>query len=398
MKNSPKTKRDPPLFYVIAGEASGDMLGAGLVRGLRDLTGGLAQCVGIGGERMAEEGIESLFPISEMAVMGVFEILPHAPRLLRRIAQTVDDIISKNPVALITIDSKAFTMRVAKRLKKIRQEGGRQIPLIHMVAPTVWAWRPGRAKVISAFLDHLLVLFPFEPPYFERHGLTTTFVGHPAADQPKGDGLDFRIRHQIAAEAKILLVLPGSRPGEVRRLLPAFSGAVKLLAARYANLHVVIPTVSLVENMVRTVVRNWAVPCLLVTDSARKYDAFDAADVALAASGTVVLELTLARVPTVVGYKVNPLSLPIGKLLVDRESVVITNRVLERQIVPFFFQGECNPDALDVAVSCLLDNPNERLKQTQGADEVARRLKASDELGSNTAARAVLEAVGSNTV
>ncbi|MDA1311674.1 MAG: lipid-A-disaccharide synthase, partial [Proteobacteria bacterium] len=171
-----------PLFYIIAGEASGDVLGAGLIKALRTLTGGRARFVGIGGDRMAEEGLESLFPIAEMAVMGVFEILPHAPRLLRRVRETVEDVIARAPDALITIDSKAFTMRVARRLRKRRDKGGPAIPLIHMVAPTVWAWRPGRAKVIARFLDHLLVLFPFEPPYFEPHGLATSFIGHPAID------------------------------------------------------------------------------------------------------------------------------------------------------------------------------------------------------------------------
>ncbi|MDG2284412.1 MAG: lipid-A-disaccharide synthase, partial [Alphaproteobacteria bacterium] len=202
-----------PLFYIIAGEASGDVLGAGLIKALRDLTDGQARFVGIGGDRMAEEGLESRFPISEMAVMGVFEILPHAPRLLRRVAETVEDVNARAPDALITIDSKAFTMRVARRLRKRRDSGGANIPLIHMVAPTVWAWRPGRAKVIARFLDQLLVLFPFEPPYFQRHGLPTTFIGHPAVDQPNGDGPAFRGRFQIAPDATTIAVLPGSRPG-----------------------------------------------------------------------------------------------------------------------------------------------------------------------------------------
>jgi lipid-A-disaccharide synthase len=383
-----------PLFYIIAGEASGDVLGAGLMRGLRELTGGRARFVGVGGDRMAEEGLESLFPISEMAVMGVFEILPHAPRLLRRVAETVEDVARSQPDALITIDSKAFTMRVARRLRKRREAGGPLIPLIHMVAPTVWAWRPGRAKVISQFLDHLLVLFPFEPPYFERHGLPTTFIGHPAIDQPAGDGAAFRGRFRVPDDATLIAVLPGSRPGEVKRLLPVFGRTVERLKSRYPKLHVVIPTVSVVADLVERTVADWAVPVTVVRDAVYKADAFAASDVALATSGTVTLELSLARVPTVVAYRVNPLTVPIGHLLVNRDSVILTNRILERQILPLFIQSECTPERLGVAVTRLLDDGTARAEQMAAAEEVARLLRAADEPASISAARAVLGAIG----
>jgi len=383
-----------PLFYIIAGEASGDVLGAGLMRGLKQLTGGRARFVGVGGDRMAEEGLDSLFPISEMAVMGVFEILPHAPRLLRRVAETVEDVVRSRPVALITIDSKAFTMRVARRLRKRREAGGERIPLIHMVAPTVWAWRPGRAKVISRFLDHLLVLFPFEPPYFLRHGLATTFIGHPAVDQPLGDGAAFRGRFGIPGDATVIAVLPGSRPGEVKRLLPVFGRTVERLRARYPKLHAVVPTVSVVADIVETSIADWTTPVSVVRDVAYKADAFATSDVALATSGTVTLELSLARVPTVVAYRVNPLTVPIGHLLVNRDSVILTNRILERQILPLFIQSECTPDALGVAVTRLLDDGTARAEQIKAADEVARLLRAGDETASISAARAVLDAIG----
>jgi len=383
-----------PLFYIIAGEASGDVLGAGLIRALRALTGGRARFVGVGGERMAEEGLESLFPIAEMAVMGVFEILPHAPRLLRRVRETVKDVIAKAPDTLITIDSQAFTMRVARRLRKCRDNGGAAIPLIHMVAPTVWAWRPGRAKVIARFLDHLLVLFPFEPPYFEPHGLTTSFIGHPAIDQPAGNGPAFRERFWIASDAMVLAVLPGSRPGEVKRLLPVFGETVKRLAARYGKLHVVIPTVSVVADQVEAGVADWTVPVSVVRDVAYKADAFAASDVALATSGTVTLELSLARVPTVVAYRVHPFSVPIGHLLINRDSVVLTNRILGRQILPLFIQSECTPQGLGLAITRLLDDPEARAEQMAAADEVVRRLRAADEPASILAGRAVLKALG----
>jgi lipid-A-disaccharide synthase len=390
------TTLDPegPLFYIIAGEASGDVLGAGLIKALRDLTGGRARFVGVGGDRMAEEGLESQFPISEMAVMGVFEILPHAPRLLRRVTETVEDVTARAPDALITIDSKAFTMRVAKRLRKRRDAGGANIPLIHMVAPTVWAWRPGRAKVIARFLDQLLVLFPFEPPYFQRHGLPTTFIGHPAIDQPIGDGAAFRGRFQIARDATTIAVLPGSRPGEVKRLLPVFGRTVERLATRYPKVHVIIPTVSVVADLVEAMVAKWRVPVSAVRDATYKANAFAASDVALATSGTVTLELSLARVPTVVAYRVNPLSVPIGHLLINRNSVVLTNRILERQILPLFIQSECTPERLGIAVTRLLDDGPARAEHMAAADEVARLLRAGDEPASISAARAVLGAIG----
>ena len=211
---------DHRLVYIIAGEVSGDALGAALIRELRKKYKGQIEFVGIGGDLMEAEGVNSLFPISEMAVMGIFELLPHMKCLMKRIEQTVADVLSKKPAALITIDSKAFTMRVAKRIHKRQSGVKRRIRLIHMVAPTVWAWRPGRAKQIAKFLDHLLTLFPFEPPYFTRHGLKTTFVGHPAAEQPKGDGAGYRQLFNIEKNAKVVTLLPGSRPGEVNRLLP----------------------------------------------------------------------------------------------------------------------------------------------------------------------------------
>jgi lipid-A-disaccharide synthase len=326
--------------------------------------------------------------------MGVFEILPHAPRLLRRVAETVDNVTKHRPDALITIDSKAFTMRVARRLRKRRDKGGVHIPLIHMVAPTVWAWRPGRAKVIARFLDHLLVLFPFEPPYFERHGLATTFIGHPAVDQPPGDGKAFRERLKIPQEATLLAVLPGSRPGEVKRLLPVFARTVERLAARFPTLHVVIPTVRGVADLVEGNVSGWKVPVSVVRNFSCKANAFAASDVALATSGTVTLELSLARVPTVVAYRVNPLSVPIGHLLVNRDSVILTNRILERQILPLFIQSECTPDRLGGAVGRLLQDGPARAEQMEAADSVVRLLRVGDEPASISAGRAVLGAIG----
>lgn len=389
------TTERTPLVYIVAGEASGDVLAAGMMQSLKKMTGGKVRFAGVGGDRMAAEGLTSLFPMSEMAVMGVFEVLPHAPKLLRRIGQTVDNILALQPDVLLTVDSKAFTLRVQKRLFKRRAAGQNvPFPLLHMVAPTVWAWRPGRAKTISTFLDELLVLFPFEPQYFEEHGLKTTFVGHPASVQPDGDGSRLRARTRIPPKAPVLGVFPGSRPGEVRRLLPGFGETVRRLAPRYKDLKVLIPTVSGVADMVREGVADWAVQPVILEDPADKYDAFAAMNAALAASGTVTLELALAGVPTVVGYKVNPLSVPIGRMLVNLEAVVLANWILKRSVQPFFMQHNCTPEALTVAVARMFDDTRARADCSRAAMELRAVLGTGDIAPSDRAALAVAEAAG----
>ena len=389
------TETDAPLIYLMAGEASGDVLGAGLMRSLRAATRGNVRFAGLGGEAMAAEGLDSLFPISEMAVMGIVEILPKAPRLLRRVWQTADDAWQRQPAAVVSIDSKAFTMRVQKRLFQRRAKAGGQGPkLIHWVPPTVWAWRPGRAAVIARHLDHLMTLFPFEPPYFEAHGLDTTFVGHPAASQPAGNGAAFRGRFRLPKGAPVLGVMPGSRPGEVKRLMPVFREVVARLAGRYQSLQVVIPTVPLVAETIQEETRNWRAPVTLVQDPRYKYDAFAACTVALAASGTVTLELTIAGVPTVVAYKVNALSASIARRLIDPEAIVLTNKLMGRRVVPQFIQDECTADRLTVAVERLFDDPRARAEQGAASEAVRSLLLADGEDPSDRAARTVLRVAG----
>lgn len=386
---------DAPLIYLMAGEASGDVLGAGLMRSLQTLSDGHLRFAGLGGDAMEAEGLESLFPISEMAVMGIVEILPKAPMLLRRVWQTAEDAWKRQPAAVVSIDSKAFTMRVQKRLHQRRAAAGGQGPrLIHWVPPTVWAWRPGRAAAIARHLDHLLTLFPFEPPYFEAHGLSTTFVGHPAASQPAGNGAAFRGRFRLPKGAPVLGVMPGSRPGEVKRLLPVFRDVVARLAGRYQPLQVVIPTVPLVAEMVREATRSWRAPVTIVADPRYKYDAFAACTVALAASGTVTLELTLAGVPTVVAYRVNALSAAIARRLIDPDAIVLTNKLLGRRVIPQFIQEECTADRLTVAVERLFDDPRARAEQGAASEAVRRLLMAGGENPSDRAARTVLQATG----
>ena len=380
-----------PLIYVMAGEVSGDIIGARLIREIKRLRRHKFSFAGVGGEQMTKEGVQSLFPISEMAVMGIFELVPHVPNLIRRIHETVQDILTKKPVAVISIDSKAFTMRVAKLIQKQQKESDNEIKLIHMVAPTVWAWRPGRAKNISKFLDHLLTLFPFEPPFFTRHGLPTTFIGHPLAEQPVGCSSIYRIIHDVDEATKIICLLPGSRPGEIKRLLPIFKKTLDLLLKKYPNIHIAMPTVVSVEGMLRRKTLDWETPVSIITDPEMKLNAFAASSAALAASGTVTLELALAKVPSVIAYKVNPLSAIIGYFLVNQDAVVLPNKLTDEEIFPLYLQWKCTPYNLYEAVIQKIENPTDQLIEV--SDAIRNMLRPNGQSSQNLAAQIIINLV-----
>ena len=380
-----------PLIYVMAGEVSGDIIGARLIREIKRLRRHKFSFAGVGGEQMTKEGVQSLFPISEMAVMGIFELVPHVPNLIRRIHETVQDIITKKPVAVISIDSKAFTMRVAKLIQKQQKESDNEIKLIHMVAPTVWAWRPGRAKNISKFLDHLLTLFPFEPPFFTRHGLPTTFIGHPLAEQPVGCSSIYRNIHDVDEATKIICLLPGSRPGEIKRLLPIFKKTLDLLLKKYPNIHIAMPTVVSVEGMLRRETLDWETPVSIITDPEMKLNAFAASSAALAASGTVTLELAVAKVPSVIAYKVNPLSAIIGYFLVNQDAVVLPNKLTDEEIFPLYLQWKCTPYNLYEAVIQKIENPTDQLIEV--SDAIRNMLRPNGQSSQNLAAQIIINLV-----
>ena len=250
------------LVFLIAGEPSGDVLGSALMRALKQRTGGVVEFAGIGGELMREEGLDSLVPLHELAIMGIAEVLPRARLIFRRVRETRDAILRLQPTGLVTIDSSGFTWGIAHALRR----RGATLPLIHYVAPMVWAWRAGRARRVARWYDHLMCLLPFEPPYFERVGLATSWVGHPVLESglDRGDGGGFRARHGIPAAAPLLSVLPGSRRGEASRLLPVFAETVRRLHARFPELRVVVPTVGNVAALVAAATRAWAAPTLVV--------------------------------------------------------------------------------------------------------------------------------------
>ncbi len=382
---------EAPLIFLIAGEPSGDVLGARLMAALKRKSGGKVRFAGVGGARMGEEGLGSLFPIGELSLMGLAEVLPHVPRLLRRIRETAARIRALGPSVLITIDSPDFTFRVAKR----KRLGGATMPAIHYVAPQVWAWRPGKAKATANLFDRLMVLLPFEPPYFEAVGLPCTFVGHPVVESgaEKGDGPAFRRRHGIPAATPLICVLPGSRRSETRPLLPVFGETLGRLMQSWPHLRAVVPTVETVADAVTTAAEGWPVPALVLKGDAEKFDAFAAADAGLAASGTVTLELAMANTPMVVAYKVNPVTGWLARRLIRTRYVNLMNLILDRETVPELLQDDCTPDKLAETLFRLLTDGAAHRAQRAAFAEVMEKLGRDGPPPSERAAEVVLSMI-----
>ncbi|MBP2227231.1 lipid-A-disaccharide synthase [Azospirillum agricola] len=380
-----------PTLFLIAGEPSGDALGARLMASAKRLTGGRVRFAGIGGERMIAEGLESLFPMAELTLFGIFELLPHLPNLIRRIDQTVATILRDRPAVVVGIDSPGFTVRVSKKVRTAAPG----IPLVHYVAPTVWAWKPKRAAKYAAIYDHLLAVLPFEPPYFEREGLACTFVGHSVVESGAGagDAGRFRVRHGLAPTDRLVAILPGSRKGEVSRLLPDFRATLERLRPTHPGLVAVVPTVATVRDRVIAAVADWPVRTIVIEGDAAKYDAFAAAEAALAASGTVALELALARLPAVIAYRLNPVTVALYRRLIRVKYVNLVNLMLDRMLVPELLQQECRPERLAKELARLLDDPQARQAQIDGVVEVARWLGQGDRPPSERAARAILDVI-----
>ncbi len=369
----------------MAGEASGDVLGARLLAALRRQRPELV-FRGIGGARMAEAGLLTLFPMRELAVMGLVEILPRLRALSRRLDQAVADIALSRPDLVVTIDSPGFALRLLKRI------AGLGIPRVHYVAPQVWAWREHRVREFPGLWERLLCLLPFETAFFARHGLDARFVGHPVLQSgaDTGDARRFRARHGLDAEARVLVLMPGSRRSEVPRLLPVFRRTVALLAARVPGLVPVVVVSPVVAQAVARAVRRWPVAPVLVTELHDKHDAFAAAGAALTKSGTSTLELALAGVPMAVTYRVNPLTAAIARRLIRVRHVAMVNLLAGRRLVPELLQEECRPERLARTVERLLGDPAEAAAQRDGFRTVLDSLAAGNEAPADAAAREVL--------
>lgn len=376
---------------LIAGETSGDQLGGWLMSGIRYQVSGIGaadsrsdlQFIGLGGERMMAQGLQSLFPMQEISLIGFTEVLPHYFMIRTRITRMVEYLEAEKPDALITIDSAGFNFRV---VNAIRKRGIIRPKFIHYVAPTVWAYKPQRAKLIASLYDALLCLLPFEPPYFEKEGLRTHFVGHQIAWEwrQKGDGAAFRARHGIAADTKLLALFPGSRTGELKRMLPIYAATVVALQTQVHGLELLVQVPPHILSLVEKELQSWPITSHLFSSAVEKKDFFAAADVALAKSGTIGLECALAGLPSVVTYRANPVTAAILQRILRTKYVNIANILLNLppmqrgEVIPELLQEKCNPRALSEALAVLLTDAPARNAQRTALADVAAMLGATD--------------------
>jgi lipid-A-disaccharide synthase len=351
---------EPLRFFIAAGEASGDKLGADLMRALKNRHPG-AVFAGVGGRHMQAEGLESLFPMEDLSVMGIAEVLPRLFTILSRIGQTAKAAIRMQPHAVITIDSPDFCFRVVKKIKA----RDKSIPCVHYVAPSVWAWRPKRAQYVAGFLDHLMTLLPFEPPYFTQHGLDATFVGHPIIERMsnRGDAGRFRRKYGLTAEQPVFCMLPGSRMSELSRLLEKFSETADIVLQRKHNAVIVIPTLPHLKPYIEKFFTGRGINPILVTEEDDKFDSFAAGIAAIAASGTVTLELALADTPHIIAYKLNPASAWLIRHLIKTPFVNLINILMRRAVVPELLLQDCEPGPMSKALLKLMENKDARAAQ-----------------------------------
>lgn len=376
-----------PLVWILAGEASGDVLGARLMHALRARAPDM-RFAGVGGVRMQEEGLVSLFPMRDLAVMGLVEVLPRVRQLSARLDEAAQDIAAQKPDLVITIDSPGFALRLLKKIS------GLGIARVHYVAPQVWAWRQKRVKEFPGLWEELLCLLPFEEKFFGKHGLKTRFVGHPVLQSgaKDGDAARFRARHGLPDSAKILVLMPGSRRSEAPRLLPVFGQMLRLLKTSMPDVVPVVPVSPVVASVVERATQDWPIKPVIVTDIHDKHDAFAAAGAALTKSGTSTLELALAGVPMAVTYRVNPITAFFARRLIKVPFVAMVNLLAGRAVVPELLQEQCRADVLAREVQILFENTDVAQAQKQAFATVLHGLEGPQgQLPADAAAEAVLE-------
>jgi lipid-A-disaccharide synthase len=368
-------------LFVIAGEPSGDRLGAALMAGLTSLHPGIA-FHGIGGPMMQAEGLQSLFPMAELSVMGIAEVLPKYFALKRRIREAAAACLASGAQALITIDSPDFCFRVAKLVKAANPT----LKTIHYVAPSVWAWRPGRAAMMAVFIDHVLALLPFEPALMTAHGMTCDFVGHPVVAEPRA--------MPTPQDSPLILTLPGSRASEITRLIPIFGAVLAQVKLAHPTAQVALPCVPHLVTQVRDLTRDWPIAPTIIEDADDKRQAFANATVALAASGTVSLELAANRCPMVIAYRTHPITFWLMRRAALIDTVTLVNLVSETRVIPEFLGPSCTPALIAPALIDLIGNGPARTAQMAAMDVTMTRLGKGDAPPGLRAAQSVLAAIG----
>jgi len=381
---------DAPHVFLVAGEESGDRLGAALIGALKRATNDTVRISGVGGAQMAKEGMPSLFPLGDLAIVGISAIAMNLPRILKRIAETADAVIAARPDVLVIIDSPEFTHRVARRVRA-RATG---IPIVDYVCPSVWAWRPGRARAMRSYVDRVLALLPFEPEAMQRlQGPPTDFVGHPLGEQVADIRPDADEARRRMSDPPLLLVMPGSRSGEIRRMAPVFGDTLARIAAQIGALNVVVPAVARLRGAVAQAVASWPVPVRIVTEAAEKHAAFRQARAALTKSGTSTLELALAGIPMVAAYKVSLLEELVARLMISAQSAILANLVLGENVVPEFLQRDATADAMAAALLPLFGDTPVRRRQTEAFAQLDRIMAIGRPVPSDRAAALVLRAI-----
>jgi lipid-A-disaccharide synthase len=390
MRPEPQTR--PLSLYIVAAEESGDALGAALVGALKARHGGALTLNGVGGRAMAAAGIISPFAIDELSIMGIAAIPRRLPMIFRRIRQTAAAVVAAGPDALVIIDSPDFTHRVARRVRRLAPS----IPILDYVSPSIWAWRPGRARAMRAYVDQVLAILPFEPAmYVKLGGPPCRYVGHPLIERIAELRPNAEEAQRRRADPPVVLVLPGSRGSEIRHLLGSFGAAIEQVAARSGPFDLVLPTVPHLAAQVREAVAGWKVAPRVVVDPAEKWSAFRRARAALAASGTVTLELALAGIPTVAAYRMSPVEAFIAvwllRLLVRLPSVILANLVLGENVIPELLQSAATPERLAEALLPLLSDTPQRQRQIEAFGRLDAIMAIGGEAPSAKAAAIVLD-------
>ncbi|MGI9501364.1 MAG: lipid-A-disaccharide synthase [Geminicoccaceae bacterium] len=379
-------------IFLLAGEPSGDVIGARLMQALHRRQGGEAiRFFGVGGPRMQAQGLDSLFPMAELSLMGFTEVLPHVPKLLTRLSQTRKEILRQQPDMALTIDSPGFSLRLQQRLD------GQALRRVHYVAPQVGAWRRGRSARLGAKIDHLLALLPFEPPFFENHGLACSFVGHPIIEEAgrQGNGAQFRRRYEQPDDAPIICLLPGSRLTEIKQHMPVLRATANRLWQRFPRLRLILPTLPSLAPVLRSMVEDWPIQPLILDERADRFDAYAASWLAIAASGTVTLELALANLPHITIYRTGAVTAWLARRMINVDHVNLVNLILNRPVVPEWLQEDCNPERIATSAVHLIEDTDHREAQKASLGEVMAMLRGGDDSPpSEQAARRVLKLLG----